>query len=153
MAGILLELADDGMDVEVIPGVTAANAAASSLGAPLMHDYVTISLSDLLTEWSLIQKRLHCAGEGDFVVTIYNPRSKGRQEQIVEARDILLKYKSPDTPVGIVRNAKRDGEEITISTLGNMMNETIDMVTMVIVGNSMTYVKDGRMVTPRGYHI
>lgn len=153
MAGILLELADEGMDVEVIPGVTAANAAAASLGAPLMHDYVTISLSDLLTEWPLIQKRLNCAGEGDFVVTIYNPRSKGRQNQIVEARDILLKYKSPETPVGIVRNAKRDGEEIIISTLGDMMNETIDMVTMVIIGNSMTYVKDGRMITPRGYHI
>lgn len=153
MAGILLELVDEDMDVEVIPGVTAATAAAASLGAPLMHDYVTISLSDLLTEWSLIQKRLHCAGEGDFVVSIYNPRSKGRQEQIVEARDILLQYKSPETPVGIVRNAKREGEEIVISTLGNMLDETIDMVTMVIVGNSNTYIKNGRMVTPRGYKI
>lgn len=153
MAGILLELVDEEMDVEVIPGVTAATAAAASLGAPLMHDYVTISLSDLLTEWSLIQKRLHCAGEGDFVVSIYNPRSKGRQEQIVEARDILLQYKSPETPVGIVRNAKRDGEEIVMSTLGNMLDETIDMVTMVIVGNSNTYIKNGRMVTPRGYKI
>jgi precorrin-3B C17-methyltransferase len=153
MAGILLEMVSDNISVEIIPGITASSAAASSLGAPIMHDYVTISLSDLLTDWDLIKKRLHCAGEGDFVVAIYNPKSKGRPDNINVAREILLKYKSEDTPVGIVRNAKRDGEEVKISTLGNMLNENIDMVTMVIVGNSKTYIKNGKMITPRGYKI
>jgi len=153
MAGILLEMASDDMEVEIIPGITASSAAASSLGAPIMHDFVTISLSDLLTDWELIKKRLNCAGQGDFVVAIYNPKSKGRPNNIDTAQEILLKYKSESTPVGIVRNAKREGEEITISTLGNMLNENIDMVTMVIVGNSKTYVKNGKMITPRGYKI
>ena len=153
MAGILLEMVSDNISVEIIPGITASSAAASSLGAPIMHDYVTISLSDLLTDWNLIKKRLHCAGEGDFVIAIYNPKSKGRPDNIKVARDILIKYKSEYTPVGIVRNAKRGGEEVKISTLGSMLNENIDMVTMIIVGNSKTYIKNGKMITPRGYKI
>lgn len=153
MAGILLELSEEGIDVEVVPGITAANAAASSLGAPIMHDYATISLSDLLTDWELIKKRLHCAGDGDFVVALYNPKSKGRTTQIVEAREILMKYKAGDTPVGVVENAKREGEKVTITTLENMLEADINMVSTVIIGNSKTYVKDGRMVTPRGYKI
>jgi len=153
MAGILLELVPEDMNVEVIPGITAANAAAACLGAPIMHDYVTISMSDLLTDWELIKKRVDCAGQGDFVVCIYNPRSMGRQNQIVEARDILLKHKKPDTPVGIVRNAKRVGQEVEITTLEKMMECEINMFTMVIIGNSMTYVKNNKMITPRGYKI
>lgn len=153
MAGIMLELVDEDHDVEVVPGITASNAAASCLGAPIMHDHATISLSDLLTDWELIKKRLHCAGEGDFIVNLYNPKSKGRQTQIVEAQEILLKYKSPETVVGIVRSAKRQEEEIEITTLGKMVESEINMFTMVIIGNSKTFVKNGKMVTPRGYKL
>lgn len=153
MAGILLELADETMDVVVVPGITAANSAAACLGAPIMHDYVTISLSDLLTDWELIKKRIHCAGEGDFVVALYNPKSMGRQTQIVEAREILMKYKAKETPVGIVENAKRDGQKVTITTLGDMLSADINMFTTVIIGNSKTYVKGDKIITPRGYKI
>lgn len=156
MAGIMLELAEkQGSDVEleVIPGISAANAAAATLGAPLMHDYCVISLSDLLTDWAVIEKRLHCAGEGDFVVALYNPKSKGRPDNIRIARDILLENKAPETPVGIVRNAKRADESAVITTLKDMCEAEIDMFSMVIIGNSKTRVSaDGkRMITPRGY--
>lgn len=153
MAGILLELADETMDVVVVPGITAANSAAACLGAPIMHDYVTISLSDLLTDWDLIKKRIHCAGEGDFVVALYNPKSMGRQTQIVEAREILMKYKDGSTPVGIVENAKRDGEKVTITSLEKMLEADINMFTTVIIGNSKTFVKGDKIITPRGYKI
>ncbi|MTI65211.1 MAG: precorrin-3B C(17)-methyltransferase [Firmicutes bacterium] len=156
MAGIMLEVymkENKNIEVEIVPGISAANAAASSLGAPIMHDYVVISLSDLLTDWELIKKRLHCAAKGDFVVSIYNPKSKGRQKHIEIARDILLKYKDDTTPVGIVRNAKREGEEVKVTTLKHMLKFNIDMLTTVIVGNSNTYIKDGRIVTPRGYTV
>ena len=153
MAGIMLEVALDSKNVpvEVIPGVTAAGAAASRLGAPIMHDFVTISLSDLLTEWDLIERRLHCAGQGDFVVCIYNPKSHGRPHQIEKAQEILLKYKVPETPVGIVRGAMRDGETVTLTTLGDMLHHEIDMTSTVIVGNACTFVKAEKMITPRGY--
>lgn len=156
MAGIMLEVAnkyENDVEVEIVPGITSSHAAAASLGAPIMHDYVVISLSDLLTDWGLIQKRLHCAGEGDFVTCIYNPKSNGRPEHINVARDILLKYKPKDTPVGIVRNAKRKGETTVITTLGKMLENEIDMFTMVIIGNSNTYIKNGKMLTPRGYRL
>jgi len=156
MAGIMLEVAnkyENAIEVEIVPGITSSHAAAASLGAPIMHDYVVISLSDLLTDWNLIQKRLHCAGEGDFVVCIYNPKSNGRPENINVARDILLKYKSKDTPVGIVRNAKRKGETTVITTLEKMLEHEIDMFTMVIIGNSNTYIKNNKMLTPRGYRL
>lgn len=158
MAGILLELVEKqnaDVEVEVIPGISAANAAASTLGAPLMHDYCVISLSDLMTDWEVIKKRIACAGEGDFVIALYNPRSKGRPDNIVVCRDILLKYKDPETPVGIVRNAKRRDESYVITTLKDMCDEEIDMFSMVIIGNSKTYItKDGlRMITPRGYQL
>lgn len=152
MAGIMLEI-NNGFEIEVVPGITSANASASSLGAPLMHDFCVISLSDLLTDWELIKNRIKYGAMGDFIMAIYNPRSKGRQTQIVEARDILLEHKSKDTVVGIVENAKREGERVTITSLEKMLDHEINMFTTVIIGNSKTYVKDGQMVTPRGYKI
>ncbi len=149
----MLEMSDQTVDVEIVPGITAANAAASCLGAPLMHDYAVISLSDLLTDWDLIKKRLHHASEGDFVISLYNPRSKGRQTQIVEAREIMMKSKAKTTPVGIVRNAKRSDQSVVVTTLEDMLNHEIDMFSMVIIGNQKSYIKDGKMVTPRGYAV
>lgn len=153
MAGILLELVDDDIEVEVIPGISSANACASLLGAPLMHDYSVISLSDLLTDYDLIMNRIECAGKGDFVIALYNPKSKKRVKHIEEARKILLKYKDGSTPVGIVKNAMRDDQNITITTLEDMLNHNIDMLTTVLIGNRNTYVKNGKMITPRGYDI
>ncbi|MBM7614729.1 precorrin-3B C(17)-methyltransferase [Alkaliphilus hydrothermalis] len=156
MAGILLEVKEEmgsNIDVDILPGITAVNAAASVLGAPLMHDFVVISLSDLLTDWEVIKRRIRCGGEGDFIVALYNPKSKGRTTQIEEAREILLQHRGEDTPVGIVRNAKRENQEMTITSLGNMLQHNIDMTTVVIIGNSNTYIKNGKMITPRGYKI
>ncbi|MHB1167373.1 MAG: precorrin-3B C(17)-methyltransferase, partial [Carboxydocellales bacterium] len=159
MAGILLEVVNEQgaqhqVDVEVVPGISAANAAAASLGAPLMHDYVVLSLSDLLTPWELILKRIECAAMGDFVVTIYNPKSKKRVEQIKILQEIMLKYKAPQTPVGIVQNAKRgDLEVVKVSDLSRFTAEHIDMFSVIIIGNSQTYVQDGKIITPRGYKL
>lgn len=154
MAGIMLELVQkNGADVvvEVVPGITASQAAAAVLGAPLMHDFATISLSDLMTPWATIEKRLHAAGNADFVVCLYNPKSKGRPEHINAAQKILLQYKNPKTPVGLVRNAAREGEQAVISTLESFTECEIDMFTTIIIGNQTTYVHEGRMITPRGY--
>ncbi|WP_003541423.1 precorrin-3B C(17)-methyltransferase [Desulfotomaculum nigrificans] len=153
MAGIIIEVAGDRVPVKVIPGVTAASAAAASLGAPLMHDFAVISLSDLLTPWETILKRLEMAAAGDFVIVLYNPRSHGRPNHINTARDIMLKYKAPATPVGIVRQARRGQEERTITTLDRMLDVEIDMLTTVIIGNSQTRVAGKYMLTPRGYHL
>jgi precorrin-3B C17-methyltransferase len=158
MAGLVLEIVEkDGynqtVDVEIIPGMTSGNSCAALLGAPLMHDYVTLSLSDWLTDMELIEKRLHCVGQGNFIVAIYNPKSKARPEIINKAQEILLQYKTPDTPVGIVKNAYRDGQSVEITTLKDMLNCDIDMLTTIIVGNSSTYVADGKMITPRGYKV
>lgn len=151
MAGIMLEIVDEDMEVEVVPGVTAANAAGAAVGAPIMHDYAAISLSDLLTDWELIKKRLDLAAQGDFVVSLYNPKSRGRVTQIEEARDIMLRHKPETTPVAIVRNAGREDERHVLTTLDEMLNHKIDMLTVVIIGNSNTFIKNGKMVTPRGY--
>jgi len=153
MAGIMYEIINenDDIEVEVIAGVTATNAAAAIVGAPIMHDYVTISLSNLLTDWELIKKRLELAAQGDFIVSLYNPKSKGRTAQISEAQKIMLKYKSKDTPVAIVRNAGRENEEYETTTLENMLDFEINMLTIVLIGNSNTYVKNGKIITPRGY--
>ena len=153
MAGIMYEVIDenDDIEIEVIAGVTATNAAAAIVGAPVMHDYVTISLSNLLTDWELIKKRLELAAQGDFIISLYNPKSKGRTTQIIEAQKIMLKYKSKDTPVAIVRNAERENEEYEITTLEKMTDSEINMLTIVLIGNSNTFVKKGKMVTPRGY--
>ncbi len=153
MAGIMLEIADENFSVEIIPGVTACNAAAAVVGAPIMHDSVNISLSDLLTDWDLIKKRIDLSSQADFVISLYNPKSNGRTTQIQEAQEIMLKYKKADTPVAIVKNAKREGEQIVLTTLSEMLNHDIDMLTMVIIGNSMTFVKNGKMITPRGYKV
>lgn len=154
MAGIMIEVAlGSGIDVEVIPGITSSVAGASLVGAPLMHDQAIISLSDLLTDWEVITKRIDRASDGDFVISLYNPKSKGRTEQIVEAREIMLKHKAPSTPVALLRHVGREDENYILTNLDEMLNYEIDMFTVVIVGNSKTYVKEGRMITPRGYHL
>ncbi len=138
-------------DVEVIPGISALNACAARLGAPLMHDFASISLSDRLTPWELIEKRLDAAAKADFVIILYNPKSKGRAEHIDRARKIILKCRKPETPVGIVKGAMRGDERIIITDLKNMLEHDIDMQTTVIIGNSQTFVWNDRMITPRGY--
>jgi len=157
MAGIMLEVAsrsESGIPVEIVPGITAASAAAAILGAPIMHDFAVVSLSDLLTPWNLILKRIECAAQGDFVICIYNPKSKNRNDYINIARDVILKHRDEKTPVGIVRNAGRKDESREVTTLGNMLEYEIDMFTVVIVGNSQTYIDDdGRIITPRGYEV
>jgi len=156
MAGIVLELLDEKayekIDVEIIPAISSAFACASLLGAPLVHDFVVISLSDLLTEWGVIEKRIRLAAEGDFVIVFYNPKSKKRVAPINNAWNILMKYKPPQTPVGIVRNAYRKGEVVELTNLENMLkSDKIDMFATIIVGNSNTFVRDNYMITPRGY--
>lgn len=153
MAGIILEVAKGTVPVKVIPGVTAASAAAASLGAPLMNDFAAISLSDLLTPWETVLKRIDSAAAGDFVIVLYNPRSHGRPDHIKVAQEIMLRYKSPETPVGIVRQARRGQEKRVITTLKDMLNFEIDMLTTVIVGNSQTRVEENYMLTPRGYRL
>ncbi|HTP65664.1 MAG TPA: cobyric acid synthase [Geobacteraceae bacterium] len=139
-------------EIVIIPGVSAVQAAAAVLGAPLMHDFAVISLSDLLTPWDTIERRLAAAAAADFVTVLYNPRSKGRTAQLHRARQVLMGSRAPSTPVGIVRNACRLGEEKVVTTLGTMNDAVVDMFSLVIIGNSQTFVDDrGRMVTPRGY--
>ncbi|MEE1229416.1 MAG: precorrin-3B C(17)-methyltransferase [Lachnospiraceae bacterium] len=154
MAGILLEIRNEmkaDVEIETVPGVTAASAAASVLGAPLMHDFTIISLSDLMTPYNLIMKRVDCAGQGDFIVCLYNPKSKKRIDYVEKAADILMRYRDESTPVGVVRNAGREDESHYITSLGELKDAPIDMFSIVIIGNSNTYVKDGLMITPRGY--
>ena len=156
MAGILLEIANEkkaDVEIETVPGVTAASAAASVLGAPLMHDFAVISLSDLMTPLDLIMKRVDCAGQSDLIVCLYNPKSKKRTGYVEQAADILMKYRSPETPVGIVRHAGRRGEQSQITTLAELKDAEIDMFSVVLIGNSQTYVSNGRMITPRGYNL
>ena len=141
--------------VETLPAVSAAHAAAAALGAPLMQDFCAISLSDLMTPWDTIRKRLDAAAYGDFVIALYNPRSQRRRKQIVEARAIVLNHRAADTPVGIVRNAARPDQDAMLTTLGELDAhfERIDMFTTLIIGNSTTYIHAGRMITPRGYTV
>lgn len=156
MAGIIYQVAAEmgaGIEIETVPGVTAASAAASVLGAPLMHDFAVISLSDLMTPLSLIMKRVDCAGQGDLIVCLYNPKSKKRTGYVEQAAEILMKYRKKETPVGIVRNAGRKDERACITTLGELKDAEIDMFSVVIIGNSQTYIKDGKMITPRGYAV
>ncbi len=153
MAGPVLQLAEEfpEVDVEVIPGVTAALAGAALLGAPLIHDFAVISLSDLLTPWPVIQRRLDCAGAGDFVVCLYNPMSKKRRDHLRRACDILLKHRDGDTVCGWVKNIGRVGQEKRLLTLAELREEQVDMFTTVFIGSQSTREIAGRMVTPRGY--
>ncbi len=152
MAGPILELAED-IDVEVVPGVTATFSAASELGSPIMHDYASISLSDLLTPWEIIEKRLDKAAEADFVITIYNPRSRGRKTHLEKAIEIISRYRDKNTPIGIVRNSGRANTELVITTLDSIDFDSVDMLSVLIIGNSNTYVKNNKIITPRGYEI
>lgn len=151
MAGIMLETAGGRESVEIVPGVTAACAAAAVLGAPLMHDFAVISLSDLLTPWDRIMKRLEAAAAADFVICLYNPMSRGRPDNLRMACEKLLELKDPDTPAGWVRNAGREGEEAHITTLGRLTDEKLDMFCTVIIGSSSTLSLGTCLVTPRGY--
>jgi cobalt-precorrin 5A hydrolase/precorrin-3B C17-methyltransferase len=151
MASPALEMAGDDVEITVVPGITAAQAAASLLGSPLGHDHCSISLSDLLTPWEVIRERVRAAAEADFVLSLYNPRSKGRDWQLGKAREILLEHRSPDTPVGIVQDAYREGEKVILTNLGSLCPEDVDMLTVIIIGSSQTEIRAGRIVTPRGY--
>lgn len=158
MAGLVYEVLVEkgwteatGVPIEVVPGISAINSCGAILGAPIMHDACTISLSDHLTPWELIARRIDAAGMADFVIALYNPRSGRRTRQIVEAQRILLQYRSPDTPVGIVKSAFRERETVVVTTLAQMLEHDIGMLTTVIIGNSSTFVYDGKMITPRGY--
>ena len=152
MAGPILELAQD-IEVEIIPGVTAAFSAASEIGSPIMHDYASISLSDLMTPWGVIEKRLENAADADFVITIYNPKSKGRKDHLKRAIEIISQCRNGNTPVGIVRNSGRPNTEVMITTLEEMDYNLVDMLCVLIIGNSNTYINDNRIITPRGYII
>lgn len=157
MAGLVFELLkseDAGQDeipVTVLPGISALNAAASLLGAPLMHDFCAISLSDRMTPWEIIAQRIEAAAAADFVIAFYNPKSRGRVEHIETAIELIGRHRVPSTPVGIVKAALRTGQQVRIATLATVPFEEIDMQTMVIVGNAKTFVWHGRMITPRGY--
>ena len=155
MAGLIYELAQnyDPIEIEIIPGITAACSGSAALGAPLTHDFAVISLSDLLTPWSQIEKRLECAAIGDFAISLYNPSSKKREGYLKKACDILLKYKDKNTICGFVKNINRTGEESTVLTLEELRETSVDMFTTVFVGNSQTKNIEGKMITPRGYQI
>lgn len=156
MAGLILELVTtQRLDVrlKLIPGVTSSTAAASLLGAPLMHDFCHISLSDLMTPWPVIEKRIINAAQADFVICFYNPRSHGRPDHLAHAFSLISQYQSADTPVGVARAAGRKKQETWLTTLGEMDFTPVDMTCLVIVGNQATYVRDGFMITPRGYEI
>ena len=153
MAGLMFEVcqAYPEIQIEVIPGITAACSGGAVLGSPLTNDFAVISLSDLLTSWQTIERRLHGAAQGDFCICLYNPASKRRTDHLQKACDILLKERRPETPCGLVRNIGRDGQTMQIMTLQELRDTQVDMLTTVFVGNSMTRIIDGHLVTPRGY--
>ncbi|MDS0526574.1 precorrin-3B C(17)-methyltransferase [Clostridium sp. SHJSY1] len=153
MAGLILEIGEkyEGVEVEIIPGITAASSGAAVLGAPLIHDFAVISLSDLLTPMEKIEKRLQCAAEADFGICLYNPSSKKRHDYLQKACDIVLKFASEDTVCGVVRNIGREGEAMEVMSLKELRDKEVDMFTTVYIGNSQTKNINGKMVTPRGY--
>ena len=152
MAGLIYELAEGkDVEIEVIPGVTAALSGGAVLGAPLTHDFAVISLSDALTPWEKIEDRLSHAAQADLCIAIYNPSSHRRPDYLKRACEILLRYISPETMCGIVRNIGRDGEEYRVMTLAELKDTQVDMFTTVFIGNQMTKIIDGKMITPRGY--
>jgi precorrin-3B C17-methyltransferase len=156
MAGLVMELLDEAgllgkMEVEVIPGIPALAAAAALLGAPLMHDFAVVSLSDLMTPWEVIESRLEAAARADFVIVIYNPRSRKRNWQLSRAKEILRGFRKEGTPVGIVRSAMREGQRFEVTALSGLDESRVDMQSILVVGNSRTRVRAGKMITPRGY--
>ena len=158
MAGLVLELLEkegelNNIPVDIIPGITSATSAAARLGAPLMHDFAVISLSDLLTPWEMIERRLEAAASADFVIVLYNPASNKRNWQLKSTREIMLRHKLASTPVGIVKNTARQQEEIDITDIENMLNYPVDMLTTVIIGNKSTRAAGGFIITPRGYTV
>lgn len=155
MAGLIYELSEEfpPVEIEVVPGVTAALAGAAALGAPLTHDFAVVSLSDLLTPWALIEKRLTCAAAADFCVALYNPASKKRRDYLQRACDILLRHKSPETVCGLVRNIGRAGQRAEVMPLKELGRARADMFTTVFIGNAQTKLLNGKMVTPRGYRL
>ena len=155
MAGLVYELAPDYGNVEVsaIPGVTAALSGSAVLGAALGHDFAVISLSDLLTPWELIEKRLDACSSADMCIALYNPGSHKRTDYLQKACDIMLKHKAPETVCGTVNNIGREGEKAAVMTLAELRDTVVDMFTTVFIGNSATKIIDGKMITPRGYRI
>ncbi len=162
LAGLVLELCahrgivmdsdkEGALAVEVVPGIPALSAGAAVLGAPLTHDFAAISLSDLLTPWETIERRLDAAASADFVMVIYNPKSKKRNWQLDKAREIILKHRPDNTPVGIVTAAMRESQQVHLCTLKDLPQAEVGMQSIVFVGNASTFMHDGRMVTPRGY--
>lgn len=154
MAGLVYDIASataSEVEIKVVAGIAALNSCAERLGAPLMHDFACISLSDLLTPWELIETRLEAAASADFVIVIYNPKSKKRTWQLKKASEIIMKYRDGSTPAGIVKSATRENEKVMLTTLADLDPENVDMQSTVIIGNSNTYVWRGKMVTPRGY--
>ena len=155
MASLVYEMKrekDSPIEIEVLPGISAFQKAAALLGAPVSHDFCVISLSDLMTPWSLIEKRIEAAATADFVTAVYNPKSEGRYWQLHRLKEIFLQYRDPETPVGTVRQAGRDEEQKQITPLREFDPETVDMFTVVLIGNSQTYANGGSMITPRGYY-
>lgn len=155
MAPLVYEMAHErhsNVEIEVVPGISACQEAASLLGAPLGHDQCIISLSDLMTPWEVIEKRIRAAAEADFVTSVYNPKSHSRYWQLHRLKEIFLAFRSPDTPVGYVRQAGRNEQYLTLTTLGEFNPEDVDMFTVVIIGNSQTFTAGAKMITPRGYY-
>ena len=140
------------VEIEVLPGISAFQKAASLLGAPIGHDLCLISLSDLMTPWETIERRIRAAAVADFVTAVYNPKSHGRYWQLYRLQEIFLHHRDAATPVGFVRQAGRDDEQVTLTTLGEFNPEQVDMFTVVLIGNSQSYVCDGKFITPRGYY-
>ena len=155
MAPLIYEMAEaKGSDItiETLPGISAFQKAASLLGAPIGHDTCIISLSDLMTPWEVIERRIKAAATGDFVTAVYNPKSHGRYWQLYRLQELFLKERSADTPVGYVRQAGRPEQEVKVTTLGAFDPEDVDMFTVILIGNSQSYISDGRIITPRGYY-
>ena len=155
MAPLIYEMKQErASEIEIItlPGISAFQKAASLLGAPIGHDMCIISLSDLMTPWEVIERRIKAAAVGDFVTAVYNPKSHGRYWQLYRLQELFLKYRSEDTPVGYVRQAGREEQEVKVTTLANFDPEDVDMFTVILIGNSQSYIVDGKFITPRGYY-
>ena len=153
MRGQRSEVRSENIEIELLPGISAFQKAASLLGAPIGHDLCIISLSDLMTPWEVIERRIRCAADGDFVTAIYNPKSHGRYWQLYRLVELFLKVRSAETPVGYVRQAGREEQMVKLTTLGAFDPEDIDMFTVVLIGNSQSYISDGKIITPRGYSL